>query len=125
MLYNNGQFNTICIDIRVNVKIYGMKGLSTFFTLSSFFFRFLDTENRLLYGITTDTRPPRGMEGKARSYLIHRILYFFIFLFFLHFFAVYFRLLCLPMYTFRHFKPFWGILRTLGLEIPYNEYYCS
>lgn len=64
-----------------------MKGLSTFFTLSSLFFRFLDTGNRLLYGITTDTRPPRGMEGKARSYLIHRILYFFYFLFFLHFFC--------------------------------------
>lgn len=125
MLYNNGQFNTICIDIRVNVKIYGMKGLSTFFTLSSLFFRFLDTGNRLLYGITTDTRPPVAWRAKRVVTSYTGFYIFFIFYFFSIFFAVYFRLLCLPMYTFRHFKSFWGILRTLGLEIPYNEYYCS
>lgn len=112
MLYNNGQFNTICIDIRVNVKIYGMKGLSTFFTLSSLFFRFLDTENRLLYGITTDTRPPRGMEGKARSYLIHRILYFFIFYFFsifLPFIFVYYVSRCTLLGILSRFGAFCGL----------------
>ena len=58
-----------------------MKGLSTFFTLSSLFFRFLDTENRLLYGITTDTRPPVAWRAKrvVTSYTGFYIFLFFIF----------------------------------------------